>query len=473
VTATLSRQDRWWLAGVLALAAVLRLVRLGEGLWFDEIDTLVHHARLPLLEVIRTFESQNQHMLYSVGAHLSLALFGDGAAALRLPAALFGVASIAATAWLGARVAARREGLLAATLLTASYHHVWFSQNARGYTLLLLLVLLATGLFARLLEPGAASWRLVLAYAAVSALALYTHVTAAVVPAAHGVVWLAVAAGPRRAAPGRFRPGIALAAAAAFAALLYAPVLPRLVATVAAPTMPGAETEWRSPLWLLGETARGLARGMPGGWAALVAGGVVVVAGVVSYARTAPRTLALLLLPPALMAAALAVASHNLWPRFFFFGAGFAALIVVRGVTALAGRAWPARAPRGASALLLGAAALSLLTVPRAWGPKQDYAAARAAVERARAPGDAVVVTDMTIYPYIDWLRTGWTPVPDADSLAAVEAAHGRTWIVYTYPGRLAAAHPALWRRMAEGYRVTSRWGGTLAGGDVIVAVKP
>jgi uncharacterized membrane protein len=59
-------------------------------------------------------------------------LFGDSGAALRLPAALFGVASLGAVYALGREVVGRREGLLAALALAFSYQHVWFSQNARG-----------------------------------------------------------------------------------------------------------------------------------------------------------------------------------------------------------------------------------------------------------------------------------------------------------------------------------------------------
>ena len=39
----------------------------------------------------------------------------------------------------GTEAANRKEGLLGAALLTFSYQHVWFSQNARGYTALLFL----------------------------------------------------------------------------------------------------------------------------------------------------------------------------------------------------------------------------------------------------------------------------------------------------------------------------------------------
>jgi uncharacterized membrane protein len=47
------------------------------------------------------------------------------------------VASIGALYLLGRAVAGPTEALFAAALMTVAYHHVWFSQNARGYSGLL------------------------------------------------------------------------------------------------------------------------------------------------------------------------------------------------------------------------------------------------------------------------------------------------------------------------------------------------
>jgi Dolichyl-phosphate-mannose-protein mannosyltransferase len=103
------------LGAILAGAAALRFHALDTGLWHDEIL-----------------------ILYTVLARLSLGLFGDGCWVLRLPAAVFGIASVGALYGLAREVTDRGEALLTAALLAFSYHHVWFSQNARGYTGLLL-----------------------------------------------------------------------------------------------------------------------------------------------------------------------------------------------------------------------------------------------------------------------------------------------------------------------------------------------
>ncbi|HEU4563853.1 MAG TPA: glycosyltransferase family 39 protein, partial [Gemmatimonadaceae bacterium] len=187
-------QARIALAVILLVGAALRLHDLGAGLWYDEILTLVWYARYPLGYIISTFDSQNQHMLYSVLAHGSLQAFGDSAWALRLPAALFGIASLWATYWFGTMITTRRESLLAAALLAASYHHVWFSQNARGYSGLLFWTLVTSALFLRLLRARDAAdarpaWGPTVAYAVTSALAVFTHTSAVFVTVAHFLVW--------------------------------------------------------------------------------------------------------------------------------------------------------------------------------------------------------------------------------------------------------------------------------------------
>ncbi len=54
------------LATILFTAFVLRLYGLNNGLWYDEIMTYVNYANTPFGEIITTFHSQNNHMLYSL-----------------------------------------------------------------------------------------------------------------------------------------------------------------------------------------------------------------------------------------------------------------------------------------------------------------------------------------------------------------------------------------------------------------------
>jgi mannosyltransferase len=470
---------------LLAVALLLRLHELGAGLWYDEIDTLVNHVRLPLAEVVTTFQSKNQHFLYSVLARVSLDAFGESAWALRLPAALLGVASLYATWHLGRLLAPAIEALLASALLAFSYQHLWFSQNARGYTGMLLFTLAGTAAFLRLLaaRDGAAAVRRSLAYGAWMALAVAVHLTSLFTIAAHGLIWIALLARSRRREPGALaaRPlvletSVAFAATAAFSVLLYAPVLPQFADTALTP-LPGAPTQWRAPQWFVLETLSGLARGIPGGWAALALAFLVAGAGVWSYLRQGPWVLAILLAPAAVSGTAVFVLEHNLWPRYFFFSAGFFALLAIRGIVELAralARAWGgggAEALARSAALLACAAAA--LAMPRAWGPKQDFEGALHFVRSTAAPGDAVVTVLTASLPFEELHRAGWSEVASLEELMDAERRHPRTWLVYTMPTLLRAWQPGIWERIQSEYSVVRSFPGSVGDGDIVISVHP
>ena len=462
------------LLGILLAGLTLRLIGLDHGLWFDEIQTLTSYVRLPLGTIVQTFDSQNQHLLYSVLARLSVVAFGEHAWSLRLPAVLLGVASLWATFWFGRRVTTERIALLAAALLAVSYHHVWFSQNARGYTGLLLWTLLGSGLFLQLLgEPASANRRRWLWYGLVMALGHYTHGSAFFVTGAHGLIWLVLLARHR----GRWRDPAAWLPAAGFAAagvitlLLYAPVLPHFTRTLAANTHGGAAGLWKRPTWLITETLRGLAAGLPGGFVALGLGALVTAVGTWRFWRQSATVAMVMLLPGIATVTAILALEHNLWPRFFFFSAGFAALIVVAGLFALAERLSPRRGGDAATALLALGCLASATTVPRAWAPKQDFAGAASLVQSRRGPQDAVATMDMSGFVYEHYLPVGAEVVRDAGDLRAVEREHATTWVIYTFPQRLSSVDPDLWQHLQRDYQPVAEFGGSVNEGTVYVVV--
>ena len=468
-----SSGSRMVLAGLLIIGLALRLHDLGVGLWFDEIQTMVDYVRLPLGQILSTYDSQNQHMLYSVLARLSVDLFGDSGWSLRLPAALMGTASLWATYRLASRLTSEREALLATLLLTVSYHHVWFSQNARGYSGLLLFSLLGTEAFLRLTGPSQAGWKTAVFYATCMALAIYTHVTAAFVVVAHAVIALVIWWRQGRSLTTPVRRALAgIILTGTFSLQLYALVLPQFFDTLLTPTMAGTDTAWKDPLWLLTETLNGLARGLPGGWIVLVGGLVVAGAGLWSYARQSLTVVSLFVLPGVITMFAVLAMSHNLWPRFFFFSAGFAVMIAVRGGFTISRLLFKTRGELLATAAMVLVAVGSALTVPRAWQPKQDYAGAAGFVEARRAPEDVIVTVDLTRYPYARYFGKSWDEVDNLAALEAAEGQHARTWVVYTFPIRLAAVQPEIWSRLESRYDTAAVFPGSVGGGAIVVLVS-
>jgi hypothetical protein len=232
-------------------------------------------------------------------------------------------------------------------------------------------------------------------------------------------------------------------------------------------------TDWKDPFWFVSETLRVLSEGVPGGFPIVILGMLVVLSGVASYVRQSPAVAAVMLLPAGLMAAVLLTLEHNLWPRFFFFAAGFAVLVAIRGAVTATELILRARGRVLAVAALALLVLASAATLPAAYQPKQDYAAARAFVEQNRAAGDAVVSVDMSNYVYEKYDTFDFIGVSSEAELQAIERSHERTWFLYTFPTRLAAVQPGIWARLQNQYRSAAEFSGSVGGGNIVVKVKP
>ena len=144
---------RWMPAGVFLVALVLGLIRLGaQPLSFDEVFTR-DTATLSwsgIWEAARDTEAP--HLVYYSLLKPWLAAFGTSDWALRLPSVLFGALAAGATALLGRRLFGELAGIVAGLALAASSYFVSWSQAARGYTLAVLLAVVATYAFVRACE---------------------------------------------------------------------------------------------------------------------------------------------------------------------------------------------------------------------------------------------------------------------------------------------------------------------------------
>lgn len=165
-------------AGLTVLAAAVRLPTLTrQSLWLDEAQTAfeVRRSFVGMLSVVANNELTPP--LYYVLMWPWTRIAGSGELALRLPSALFGIASVPAAYVAGCAVRSRRVGVLAAAFVASGAFTVWFSQEARAYALFVLLAIASIPLFVRALErPDRAH---VVRWAAVAALALLTHYFAA------------------------------------------------------------------------------------------------------------------------------------------------------------------------------------------------------------------------------------------------------------------------------------------------------
>ncbi|MBI1354829.1 MAG: hypothetical protein GC160_10820 [Acidobacteria bacterium] len=452
-----------WLAlgGLVAAALALRLYRLNTQLWVDEVFMLLDFGRAPLERILTMFPSQNQHMLYSLSARACVGLFGESPWALRLPAALLGAATTVPLYGLGRKLWDRRIALAAAGLLTVSYHHIWFSQNARGYSALLLFAVWATWLWLEAVDRNEpALW---IGYGATLALGLGFHLTMLFVAAAHGLVWLA---GLARGAGIPVRgPLLAWLFGATATLQIHALALPEFFSSALHEA--SMDSEWTEPLWVLAEMVRNLKIGWSGS-AVLAVGGVVLAAGWLDLARRRWDAAWIFGLAPALGGGLTLAMGHNLWPRFFFFAMGFALLLALGGAFALPRRLFGERAGArwgtAVSALLIAASAA---TLPRVYAlPKQDFEGARAFAESGSA---AVIAPGIAGRIYHGYYAPAWLAVETPEELAAARSRAPGAWLVYTLAPEIRAFQPAVWDTIERDYEPVRRFPGTLGEGEIVV----
>ncbi len=168
------------------LGGLMRRYHLGQqGLWFDEAD-LVMRARQPLPDLLRNFLSPGENgPLYTFGMALWVKVLGTSEVAVRLPSAIAGTLAIPAMYGLGRALRSPRLGLIAAALLTVSPYAHWYAQDAKMYSLLILLTIVATWVLLVAIRRGGAAW---IVYGIVAALTLGIHATFLLALAAHAVI---------------------------------------------------------------------------------------------------------------------------------------------------------------------------------------------------------------------------------------------------------------------------------------------
>lgn len=179
------------LAGLVVVAAVLRFWRIGQqSFWYDESVTLglVRHSLAGMLSMLP--HSEGTPPVYYCVLWVWARVFGFSEAGLRSLSAVAGVAVVPALYGIGAKLVSRRVGLVAAALAACNPFLIWYSQEARAYSLLVLTSTLSLLAFVHLLDSRP-SRRWIVTWAVASALALATHYYAllAVVPQALWLLW--------------------------------------------------------------------------------------------------------------------------------------------------------------------------------------------------------------------------------------------------------------------------------------------
>ena len=373
-----------WLAAIVLVGVLIRIVFIGEPMRYDEAFTLDHYAIHGYGFIASTYDFPNHHILYTLLTHTVWLIVDDHVWTVRLVALAAGVAIIPATYLAGRELYGVIAGLCAAVLAAVFAPLVDYSVDGRGYTLGILFVLLLVplvGVLRRRRSPSA--WAGLIGC---SALAVYTVPTMA-----YGVATVALwAAGgalvERRGAavPFLVRLAVAMFAAAALTLLLYAPVLGEHGWTA----VPGLSLTWSHVHGLAQATWGDWNRAAPGPLKWIVA--LACVTGLVAHRRVARDPVPILLPAAVVVGVVLLLGRISPFARTWLYLAPFYLLTASAGivsVTQAAGR----RLQRSSTATAAGpAAALALSAIM-----------AIALIDHGEHGADGAPMTDNTIASFI------------------------------------------------------------------------
>jgi uncharacterized membrane protein len=468
--ATEQPPNRGALLAVLGLTVAMTamvLFRLGtKSLWQDEAYTWssVSRSFTDYLSLLRGYESQN--VLYSL-LMFAWVRVGDSEALLRLPAAVFTVCSVPAMYYAGRALFDRRVGLLAALLFTVNVNALAFGQEARAYSLLILLGALSIGGFAtEVRQPSRRSWW---AWVVPSALLVFAHPYGIYVVVAElgSLVFLR----PARAALRPFVEGAAVVVVAAI------PVLVLLATQTGSRSpfgLPPAPEAARYVTGLLGKAGAPLVLA----WLVLLVYGAVSMARVLRDASSTMRwqiaTVWWLPFATLVLVGITALVLDVLTDRHVLVALP---AVVLLGAASLA----QIRAPRALAVATLLVVALSLVGVGRWYvdHPKQGWRDATAYVLERTGRGDAVVFADdqgrvpfeyyarddarraelVPVFPAASWGKWGTGDqhyvLPGRVTLTRIDRRYRRIWVVAAGPLQPTPRFgdrdlPALQRRFAR-----------------------
>lgn len=160
-------KEYWAIFIIIAVAFWLRLYRLGASdIWYDEAYSIIISGRF--------WQDWNPPLYFGI-LYYWIKLFGISEFSLRFPSLIFSVSGIYITFLLSKRLFNARIGIFAAIFMSLSAFHIWYAQEARPYSLSMLLGTLSTYfLYKALTKEKNKFW---FYYILFSALVLYSDIT--------------------------------------------------------------------------------------------------------------------------------------------------------------------------------------------------------------------------------------------------------------------------------------------------------
>ena len=139
---------------IILLGFSLRFYNLAkESLWFDEIYGGILPAKQSITYLLNP-DISLPVSTYHIILHYWMQIFGQSEFSVRFPALIFGVLSIFVIYKLGKVIFNQEIGLLSALILAISPFQIHYSQEARPYSLLMLLSLVSVYYFVKFIKSS-------------------------------------------------------------------------------------------------------------------------------------------------------------------------------------------------------------------------------------------------------------------------------------------------------------------------------
>ncbi len=160
---------------VLFFGLILRLINLNQSLWWDEGITFTAVSKYNLLDLVTKFPLGDFHPpLYYALLMYWTKIFGYSEVAMRAPSVMFGVILIWVVYLIGKKLFTLQIGLTAGLLTATSPLLVYYSQEARMYSLDALLVCISMYFFILLINSNFKNTYLTAAFLFTNILLLYS-----------------------------------------------------------------------------------------------------------------------------------------------------------------------------------------------------------------------------------------------------------------------------------------------------------
>lgn len=124
------------LISVLLFSLIIRLINLNQSLWLDEAINVIYARSNDFWWFVTKYPIGDFHpagwfSVLWIWGHI----FGWSEISVRIPSVIFGVATVYFTYLIGKEIFSKKAGFLAALMLAVAPLHIYYSQEARMYSL--------------------------------------------------------------------------------------------------------------------------------------------------------------------------------------------------------------------------------------------------------------------------------------------------------------------------------------------------